>query len=538
MLEEFEPGEEAESPLALPPIPPPPRDEPGQLSSGREVQVRAFEFEGSTVFTQDELAGVVAPWAGRAISSEELLDAVEAVTAFYIRHGYVTSGAVVPDQGVDDGVVRIQVVEGGLGDVRVEGTRHFRSGFFRSRLLRAGRAPLNVRSLEEELQLLQRDRWVSQVRARLIPGEVRGESLLLLSVDEARPYALALVAANDESPAIGAEGGIFSLDVANLLGRGDVLTGVVHVTEGLREYDAFYEVPLTAAGTRLRLAFQDSNGLVVESPFDVLEIQSDTRTYGISLRHPFYRSPSAELWLGLLGEWRDSETRWDPLGLGNECVQFQPGVVDCTPVVSVLRTVADWTHRSTRDVIAARSTLSVGLDILGATTSVVPRGADGEFVAWLGQAQWAHRLFESVWPSESLARLDVQVADDPLLVMEKIAVGGIESVRGYRENELVRDNAVVGSVEFRVPVWREPLGRPLLQVVPFVDFAHAWDNGIGLPSNTLVSMGMGLRVSPWQWLKGEIYWGGQLTDGLDRSGDLQDHGISFRITVTPFDALP
>jgi hemolysin activation/secretion protein len=77
----------------------------------------------------------------------------------------------------------------------------------------------------------------------------------------------------------------------------------------------------------------------------------------------------------------------------------------------------------------------------------------------------------------------------------------------------------------------------VVQVVPFVDFAHAWDNGIGLPSKTLASMGLGLRISPWRWLEGEIYWGGRLTDGLDRSGDLQDHGISFRITVIPFDAL-
>ena len=35
---------------------------------------------------------------------------------------------------------------------------------------------------------------------------------------------------------------------------------------------------------------------------------------------------------------------------------------------------------------------------------------------------------------------------------EKFSLGGVNSVRGYRENELVSDNGVIGSMELRIPL--------------------------------------------------------------------------------------
>ena len=100
-------------------------------------------------------------------------------------------------------------------------------------------------------------------------------------------------------------------------------------------------------------------------------------------------------------------------------------------------------------MIALRSTESIGLDLLGATENSgdVP---DGQFFAWLGQAQFARRLFGSDWQLN--LRGDVQLTADPLLPIERIAIGGIDTVRGYRENELVVDNGWIASAELRIPL--------------------------------------------------------------------------------------
>ena len=76
-------------------------------------------------------------------------------------------------------------------------------------------------------------------------------------------------------------------------------------------------------------------------------------------------------------------------------------------------------------------------------------------MAWLGQFQWARRFGERDY--QVIFKSNLQLANDPLLPMEKCALGGLETVRGYPENTLVRDECFVASLEFRVPVYQLPL---------------------------------------------------------------------------------
>ena len=536
-VEEFPPEEPPPSAMELPPIPPPAAEE--RLSAGLEVFVREFVIEGSTVFSPEDLARITEPYTGRMITSEELLAAGDAITDHYIEHGYITSGALVPDQQVEDAVVRIQVTEGVLAEVSVEGTRWFRERYFRSRLLRAGRAPVSVERLEEMLQRFQRDPHIERVNARLEPGAQLGESVLSLVVEEGRPYRVLASFSNDRPPAVGSTGGLFTLGLANLIGHADEFTGSFELTEGIEDLELQYELPLNTYDTRLGLRFRDSDLEVVEEPFEDF-VFTEARTYGLRLSHPVVRTPNHDLWLSLIGERRRSKSCLVIFPPECEPWVFQPGTDDPKQVVSVLRFVQDWNWRQPSDVIAVRSTASVGLDVLGATVSSDSDAPDGKFFAWLGQVQWVHRFGERWWGSQLVFRTDVQLASRPLLSLEKFSVGGLRTVRGYRRNELVRDNGVVASLELRIPLYRGRLGRDVVQLAPFADFGRAWDERDDFPDQTLASLGVGLRVSPFEWLFGELYWGGRLTK-VSRSygeSDLQDEGIHFRVTVVPTDLLP
>jgi hemolysin activation/secretion protein len=515
--------------LDLPPLPPPAPEAEGALAAGLRVRVERFEITGSTVFSEDELAGSVAPWTGRFLDSEELLSARDAVTRLYVERGFVNSGAVIPDQDVAGGVVRLEVVEGRLTHVEVEGNDHFRAVYFESRLLRAGSAPLALDRIERALRRLQRDPLIERVDASLEPGEQLGEGVLRLRVTEGRRYHLALGSANDNSPAVGEFGGSVEGAFANLAGIGDVWFARGEFTEGLIDVETRLEVPVTPWDTRLLFSFRDTQSEIVEEPFDDLDIEASTRSYGIGIGQPVWRREADEVWLSVLGERRESEA--SVLGL-DFCFEVPtPGCAD--PVVTVLRFAAEWTRRTRSDVVAARSQLSVGIDALGATVLGDSDLPDGEFVAWLGQLQWAHVLPERLLGSQIVARLDAQLANDPLLSIEKFAVGGLYSVRGYRENQLVRDDAVVASLELRVPVWRDPLGRHLLQIVPFTDFGHGWNvTGPEVPSQrTLWSLGAGLRATPRDWIRAELWWGGRLFSVPNPHDALQDYGVSFRVSV-------
>jgi hemolysin activation/secretion protein len=242
--EEFLPEEGARpAPLDLPLIAPDPEDTE-RLGAGLRVVVREFRVEGSSVFSDEELTEATRPFVGREINSEELLQAREAVTQLYISRGYLTSGAIIPDQTMSDGVVVLRAVEGRLTDVQVEGTHWFRPGYFRARLLRAASTPVNVLDLERQLRRFQRNPNVDRIRAQLLPGERRGDSLLVVTVEEDRPYSLRLVSDNDRNPSIGAWGGRAEGSFSNLLGYDDQVSGSVDLSEGLREYAIQYNLPL------------------------------------------------------------------------------------------------------------------------------------------------------------------------------------------------------------------------------------------------------------------------------------------------------
>jgi hemolysin activation/secretion protein len=525
-LPEPRPGGEA-PPLELPPVPGAP--EP-PLATGLSAFVARFEITGSTVFSDAELAAAVAPYAGREIRSEELLAASDAVTQLYVDRGFTTSGATIPDQDLAGGVVRLAIVEGTLADVEVTGNRRFRDSWFAWRLARAGRAPVNVPRLEQALQVLQRDPWIERLDAHLEPGDRLGESRLRVRVTESRSYRLRLQADNDTSPTVGSYGGTAEGWLANLTGLHDVWLARFRGTEGLLDTEGQLEIPVTPWDTRLRLRFRDTRTEIVEDAFDDLDIEAASRTYAVDLHHPVWRSEADEVWAGLIGELRTTDT--SVLG---EDFCFEPQVPDCDdPTVAVLRGSLEWTRATRSDVFAVRQLVTVGVDALGATTHSDPSVADGRFVAWLGQAQWAHVLPETLLATRAVARVDAQLSNDPLLSIERFAIGGRDSVRGYRENQLVRDNGVVASFELRIPVWRDALRRSVLELVPFADYGYGWNEGPEPPDDTLLGVGAGLRFTPVPWLLAEIYWGGRIEDLPNPHDDLQDEGVSFRVVADVF----
>jgi hemolysin activation/secretion protein len=190
---------------------------------------------------------------------------------------------------------------------------------------------------------------------------------------------------------------------------------------------------------------------------------------------------------------------------------FSPGEDAGETDLTVTRLIQEWLDRRQDRVIAARSTLSIGLDAWDAT--IHDSGPDGEFVAWLGQFQWAQRFGAQDY--QLVFKTNLQLADQPLLSMEKCALGGMDSVRGYAENTLVRDRCFMSSLELRVPVYQLPLaglshepGDGQVQLAAFLDYGQAHNRGgFDLAPNVIASAGLGLRWEPGAKVRAQLYWG-------------------------------
>lgn len=515
----------------LPPPPPPPAKVP-QLPLS--VFVREIRITGNTVFTPEELAQVTDLYTNQQLTTEKLEALRVALTQFYIDHGYITSGAIIPDQAVTEGVITLQIIEGKLSRIEVEGNSWFRSGYLQERIALGAAPPVNVNALQERLLLLQETPGIARLNAELRPGLARGESVMNVRVAEATPIKAWLEFNNFLSPTVGSERGLVTVAHQNLTGHGDQLSFQYGKSSGVNpQIDTRYAIPLTARDTTLALEYRKNDFTVIDSAFTNLNIKSRSEIYSITLRHPLYRTLAQEFALALTGEqlFNRITTAVDDISppLSDRLV---PGAQGGVSRVNALRFSQEWTHRSGNQVVAAFSRFSVGIDAMGSTNNKQsPTDAGGKFFAWLGQAQWVRRIDPA--GVQLLARIAIQLTDDRLFPLEQLSVGGRFSVRGYRENTLVRDTGALASVESRIPVLPSLLGGDRLKVAPFVDYGRAYNARTTAPEplKDLASAGFGLL---WDIVPGsrfEFYWGHRLNKVNNPHDNLQDHGVHLQLVV-------
>ncbi|XGV94538.1 MAG: ShlB/FhaC/HecB family hemolysin secretion/activation protein [Leptolyngbya sp. BL-A-14] len=506
----------------LPSVPLPTIPNPGIESTTSRIRVDRYEVVGSTVFDAQELASITKPFTGD-VSFATLIAARTAITDFYISRGYITTGAYIPPQKLQGGVVIIQVVEGGLEEIKVTGTRRLKPSYVRRRLEIAAKKPLNRDHLLQALQLLQLNPLLKTVSAELSAGTQPGQSLLTVNVTEAPTRSVQLSLDNGRSPSVGTFRRQAQFTEANLLGFGDGFSLSYANTDGSNTVDTSYTVPFNPRNGTITLNGGFAFSRVIEAPFDRLDINSNSNYVELSLRQPLLQTPTQEFALGLTVSHR--ETAATLLG---GTIPFPTLGADAQGKtrITALRFFQDYTLRGSRDVLALRSQFSVGLNALNATINTT--SPDSRFFAWRGQAQYVHLLAPDTL---LLLRADAQLADRSLLTLEQISEGGQDTVRGYRQDLLLADNGLMVSAEARIPLLRLPKLNGLLQLTPFFDFATVSNrnDSVKLDPNTIASVGLGLRLQISDRLTARFDWGIPLVSVTGEKRTLQENGLYFSI---------
>jgi hemolysin activation/secretion protein len=493
------------------------------------IIVERFEIVGSTVFSPQELAQVTAEFTKRPISLAELFQVRAKVTDLYLQKGYITSGTYIPPQTIQSGVIKIQVLEGKLSDIQVTGTRRLNSNYVRNRLAIATTPPLNRERLLEALQLLQLNPLIQNLSAELAAGSSPGTSILQVQIQEEKSFSTQAVLDNGRSPSVGSFRRRLQLNEGNLLGLGDGLNIAYTNTDGSNGFEASYTLPLNPRNGTLSFNFGTTSSTVIEPPFNILDIQSASRYYELTFRQPIFQSPTQEFILGLSAVHRVSEATY----IEGERIPFPSLGADGegSTRISALRFFQEWTTRNSRQVFAVRSQFNLGIDALSATIN--QNAPDGRFFTWQGQAQWVRLLAPNTL---LILRANTQLASRPLLPLEQFGLGGNESVRGYRQDFLLADNGAFASAQLQVPILQLPQVNGLLQLTPFFDFGVAWNNSAinNLNTNTLASIGLGLR-----WVQGDRFtarldWGIPLIPIDSQQKTLQENGLYFSILYSPF----
>ncbi len=310
------------------------------------------------------------------------------------------------------------------------------------------------------------------------------------------------------------------------MGLGDSLLLTFTNTIGSNAGDFSYTLPINARNGTIGFNFGISSSRIIEEPFDVLDIRSNSRYFELSYRQPILQSPSQELALGVTLTRQEGKATL----IDGEIPFPVPGSdFEGVTRTHALRLFQDYVKRNERTVFALRSQFSFGLPIFDSTDNEEP--PDGRFFSWRGQAQWLRLLA----PDTLLVlRGDVQMADRPLVPLEQFGLGGPFNVRGYRQDALLSDSGLFASAEVRIPVWRIPSINGLLQVAPFFDIGTTW-NRSDEPEpdpHSLAAIGLGLRFQMGTNLSARFDWGHQLIRTDLPKNTLQEKGLYFSLVYT------
>ena len=514
---------------------PPNRVPEGEVPESQvQFEVEEFELEGNTVLEEADLEAIFKDYRDRPITFADLLELETRLTELYTDKGYINSGVVIPSQNIDGEVITLQAIEGRVETINVDVDGRLEESYIRSRLARGAKSPLNIEELQEALQLLQLDPLIESLNAELSVGLSRDRWTLDVDVNQGNAFDPVLFVNNSRTPSVGSFQRGIELNHNNFLGYADRLSFIYRNTDGSNDFDTSYSIPINSLDGTVGLRYRYVDSDIIEGDLDLLDIESQTDELELTLRQPLLRTASSEstqeFALGLEFSHQTNE-----VSLENEPFPaLSPGAdADGETKISALRFFQDWTRRTRKDVFAARSQLSAGLDIFDATENV---GApDGKFVSWRGQVQWLRQLQASS-NINLLLRSDIQLSSDDLVPLERFSLGGINSVRGYRQDALLGDSGIFTSAEVRIPFYRWSNGQNSVSAVPFFDFGTTWSNSDerDLEEDTVVSLGVGVRLDLSNTLNARIDYGIPLIEISDSDDTLQENGVYFSLEYFPF----
>ena len=504
------------------PTPPPTTDIPdGDVT----VPVTQIEVIGSTVFIATDFEPLVSPLEGRDASINELQALAEAITQLYFDQGYLTSRAVLSEQEVTDGTIQIQVIEGTISDIQIEGNQQTNTGYLKRRLALGTGTPAQLGAIEDQLRLLQLNPLFDSVAGTLLPGEGTGETILQVTVDEAKPFNADLSVDNYSPPSIGDVRTGVALSYRNLTGWGDQISVAYSrsTTGGSNLYDLGYRIPLNAMeGTlQLRALFSDSTQTQTD-----LEIDGYSEFYEVSFRQPLIRTPREEFALSLGFAYREGQTfLFDspfPFGIGPD----DNGISR----TSVIKFGQDYIKRDLSGAWALQSQFSFGTGLFNATQNAGST-PDGQFFSWLGQFQRVQRLGVN---NLLIVQGSAQFTPNSLLASEQFVIGGGQSLRGFRQNVRSGDNGFRLSIEDRITVLRDQeTSHPVMQLTPFIDLGYVWNQtnnpNVQPTQRFLAGAGLGIILTPTQGLQMKFDYGVPLVDLSDQNNNIQDNGFYFSV---------
>jgi len=482
--------------------------EPGQAEP-MPFDIGEYRVLGNTRLDARSIESAVYPYLGPHRNFTDVESARAALETVYRDHGFGTVFVDIPEQSVDDGIVRLRVTEGKLHASSITGARFFSERQIRAQVpaAAAGQVP-NLQELRKEISLVNAQSPDRQVVPVLKAGPEPGTVDLALHVDDHLPLHGSVELNNQYTVGTSALRLLGSVSYGNVFGRLDTLSLQYQTApedrSNAKVVAASYTAHVGEGRSLLTFSYIDSDSAV--AAIGTLGVLGTGRTYSVLFTEPL----------------RSSAAVSDAFVMGVDYKQSVQNVLDAGPgintPISYLNTSVGYTGNAAAN--GRQWTWSSMLNF-GIRSHL---NKDDAF---------ADKCFECE-PNYLYLRLDgsvrqqlpgglalyvhtaAQGAEEPVISNEQFLIGGATSVRGYLVAEELGDSGASGTLELQGPnVFSFSKRTAHFQFVPAIFFDAGLVRLLEPLSGQarfedLRSVGAGFDFAIFNAISGSLYWGDPL----------------------------
>jgi hemolysin activation/secretion protein len=476
--QEQKPRAVIEEPVQIeePPAPPP--------ISGPEdfsFTLKGVRIDESAFLSEEALADIIRPYLNRTVGIAELERLVDAINQQYRQQGIATAQAMLLPQEIEDGIIRIDLIEGRLGRLRLNGNHYTDRGFLLNRTGLKPDAVVDTRKLQQALIRFNRTSEI-QLQAALQPGADFGLTDIQITVEEPPRNTVQVFADNQGTDSTG----LYQLGLLarrnGLLGRDDQASLYMVGAEGTLTGSLGYGIAVNRYNGRLDLTYARNKIDIVKGPFKSLDITGKSSTLMLNFTQPLYVSERTK-WDGTLSLSRaESETRIGGSQLLNDS---SVNKLSAGAIYEHSGYFGRWLTRHT--IHAAQTDAAFGANEEERTVT----GYSGA-LSWLRPfVGCCTAVVNSGWQF---------LSDSQPPASEQFQIGGLGSVRGYVPGLLADARGYFVQLELHRPLWQGLAGFMFV------------DNGAVAPesSDSITGVGLGLNYRYNRWLNVDISYGAAL----------------------------
>lgn len=505
------------------------------------IFVNSIEVSPSQILSKEEVQQIVRPLVGRNVLLSDLKAVVEKINNVYAERGFVTARAFLPEQTVQNGNIRIELIESKVGNITVEQNKWTKTGYITSRIPQKEGDLFDIVELEKDIMEFNRYNDGVALTANLKAGEKEGTTDVELKAHEKIPFHITGMMDNAGRYTTGRLRGGAMISADSLFGHRDKLSLGSYFSGGSTSPFADYNFPVNSKDGRVGFMFSSTFAKVKHGAYSPLNLKSQAYTYSLYYTQPLIRKPGFELKSFASLNYKRVKSTMNPYGFG----KFDLGTDDVTSIDVALNMRKDTRY---------------GIWYLnqGVGYAIPIFGKESNYFKIFGGAVRLHD-FSHGFIGQLRGNYQVIPNSKYIPYIDQFQAGGMATVRGYPEGSMIGKNGFVTSAELMFPLLPRQITSPRSgEKIPFIgryvkgavfadlggvfpqvdEYQYGVGGGTGHQgSYFMASLGMGLRIQLPGDLSARLYWGYPLINSQyfeNANGDNRRLGrFHFELTMEP-----